>query len=65
MCGLEMLLISKVDEGIEAVDGRRDDIAAAPAVTAVRAAILDELLATKGDDTVAAVTRANIDFGLV
>src|SRR5204863_1303049 len=42
--GLEVLLISIIDEGVEAVDGLDPDVAAAAAVAAVGAAVLDELL---------------------
>src|SRR5579875_89607 len=36
--GPEMLLVAVIDERIEPVDAERDDIAAAPAVAAVRSA---------------------------
>src|SRR5579883_2282400 len=63
--GLEVLGVAVVDQGVEAVDALDDDVAAAPAVTAVRAAELDELLAAKADAACAAVAGADEDFGLV
>src|SRR5450755_443269 len=43
--GLEVLLVAKVDERVEAIGAFDHDIAAAPPVPAVRAAELDEFLA--------------------
>src|SRR3546814_9031712 len=51
--GLEVLVIAEVDQGIEAVDGLEDDVAAAPAVAAVGTAELDELLAAERHAAVA------------
>ena len=63
--GLEMLLVAVVDQRVEAVDAFDDDIAAAAAVAAVRAAEFDEFLAPERDAAGAAVAGADIDFGLV
>ena len=57
--GLEMLLVAVVDERVEAVDAFGPDVAAAPAVAAVGAAELDELLAPEGDGAGAAVAGAD------
>lgn len=53
--GLEMLLIAVVDQGVEAVDGLDPDIAAAAAVTAIRAAEFDEFLTPERNRAGAAV----------
>ena len=63
--GLEMLVVAKIDQGIEAIDAFDDDIAAAPAVTAVRAAEFDEFLAPERDAAGAAIAGADIDLGFV
>ena len=62
---LEMLLIAVIDERIQAIDAERDDIAAAPAVAAVRAAEFDEFLAPKRKRSGAAGAGSDIDLGLV
>jgi hypothetical protein len=49
LLGLEMLLIAVVEERVEIGDALHDDIAVPGAVTAVRTAELDELLAAKTD----------------
>ncbi len=63
--GLEVLLIAKVDQRVEAVRAFDHDIAAAPAVAAVRAAELDEFLAPERDRARPAVAGADIDPRLV
>ena len=63
--GLEMLLIAKVDQRVEAAGALDYDVAAAPAVAAVGAAELDELLAPERDAAGAAVAGADIDARLV
>ena len=63
--GLEMLLVAKVDQRVEAVGAFDHDVAAAPAVAAVRAAELDEFLAPERDRARAAVAGANVDARLV
>ena len=63
--GLEMLLVAIVDQRVEAVDGLHPDVAAAPAVAAVRPAELDELLAPERHRAGAAVAGADVDLGLV
>ena len=60
-----MLLIAKVDQGVEAIGAFDDDVAAAPAVAAVRAAEFDELLAPERDAAGAAVARAHEHARLV
>src|SRR6185437_916960 len=61
--GLHMLLEAVVDQGVEIFDRFGNHVAAAPAVTAVRAAILDELLAPERDAAVAASSAGGIDLG--
>ena len=53
--GLEMLLVAKVDERVEAVRAFDHDVPAAPAVAPVRAAELNEFLAAERDRTRPAV----------
>src|SRR5262245_6940169 len=43
--GLEVLLVSVIDQRIEAIDGLDHHVAALPAIAAVRTAELDEFLA--------------------
>ena len=61
----EMLLVAIVDQCVEAIGAFDPDVAAAPAVTAIWAAILDELLTPERDRAGAAVAGAHVDFGLV
>jgi hypothetical protein len=63
--GLEVLLVSVVDERVQALDCFRNDVAALAAVAAVRPAELDELLAPERHAAVSAVARADIDLGLI
>ncbi len=63
--GLEMLLVAKVDERVEAVRAFDHDVAAPPAVAAVRAAELDEFLTPERDRARPAVARANVDARLI
>ena len=60
-----MLLIAIVDERVEAIDTFGNHIAAASAVTAVRAAKFDIFLAPETDTASPAIARANIDFRLI
>ena len=60
-----MLLIAVVDKRVEPVDAFDEDIAAAPAVAAVRTAELDELFAPERDAARPAVAGADEDLGLV
>ncbi len=60
--GLEVLLVAKIDQCVEAIDGLYPDVAAAPAVAAIRPAELDELLTTEGNAACAAITRPDIDL---
>ncbi len=63
--GLEMLLVAKVDERVEAVRAFDHDVAAAPAVPAVGAAELDEFLAPERDRARPAIAGAHIDARLI
>ena len=62
---LEVLLVAVVDQRVEPVDAFEDDVAAAPAIAAGRAAELDELFAPERHAAVAAVAGADIDLGFV
>src|SRR3984893_1641068 len=61
----EMLPVSVIDEGIEVLDRGKDDVAAPAAITAVRAAELDKLLAAETHCAAASVTTLQVDFALV
>ncbi len=63
--GFKMLLVAKVDQRVEAGDALDDDVAAAPAVAAVRPAELDELFAPKRQRARAAIAGADKDAGLI
>src|SRR5690625_1270467 len=63
--GLEVLGIAEVDQGVEALDGLRDDVPAAPAVAPVGPTELDVLFAPKGAGASTAVAAADVDLGLV
>ncbi len=63
--GLEMLLVAVVDQGVQPVDALDHDVAAAAAITAVRAAELDELGAMERHGAGTAGTRLHIDLGLI
>src|SRR6188768_3235207 len=60
-----MLGVAIVDQRVQPVDAFQDHVAAAPAVAAVRAPELDELLAAKAQAAVPAVAGAEVDLGLV
>ncbi len=62
---LEMLGIAEVDQGIEASDGFKNDVAALAAIAAIGTAILDIFLAPETDRPRPARTGANENFGLV
>ena len=63
--GLEVLLVAVVDQRVQPVDRLDPDVAAAPAVAAVRPAELDEFLAAERHRAGAAVAGADVDFRLV
>ena len=54
--GLEMLLVAKIDQCIQAVDSFHDDIAAATAITTVGTAIFDMRFAPEAYAARAAIT---------
>ena len=62
---LEMLLVAVVDQRVQAVGDLDDDIAAAAAIAAGRAAEFDELLAAERHAAVPAVAGADIDLCFV
>lgn len=57
-----MLLEAEVDQRVKAIDHFHPDIAAASAVTAVRAAELDEFFTPERHGARAAITGLDIDF---
>jgi hypothetical protein len=63
--GLEVLLVAKVDQGVQPFDRLDPHIAAPAAVAAVGSTVLDELLAPKRHGARAAVAGADIDLALV
>ena len=63
--GAEMLGVAEVDQGVEVGHRLKDDVPAAPAHAAIGATVFDEAFTPEGDDAVAAVAGAEIDFGLV
>ena len=63
--GAEMLLVAVVDQGVQIGHGLDDDVAAAPAMAAVRPAELDEFLAAEGDGPGPAVAALHIDLALI
>ena len=63
--GLEVLLVAIVDERVEPIHALGHDIAAAPAIAAVRPAELDEFLAPERHAAGAAIAGADVDFGLI
>src|SRR5208282_4651798 len=56
---------AEVDEGVVALAGFHDDVAAAAAVAARGPAARDELLAAEGEASVAAVASLYADIGFV
>ena len=58
-------LVAEVDQGVQIRIGHQHDIAAVPAVTAVRPAPGDVLLAPEAHTTAAAATGLHPDTGLV
>ena len=63
--GFEVLLVAKVDQGVETVDGLDPNVTAIAAVTAVGATIFDELFPAKGHGAAASVTGADVNLALV
>ena len=61
--GEEMLLVAKIDEGVETVHRLGPDIAAATTIAAIRPAEFDELLAPEADATATTAARADRDLG--
>ena len=63
--GLKVLAITIINQRVQTIDAFGNDIAAAPAIAAVRAAKFDILLAPKRNAAGTAIAGANIDFCLV
>src|SRR5262249_41363575 len=63
--GANMLLEAVIDQRVEILDRFGIDVAAASAIAAPRAAILDELLTAKRDAAVSARAAGNINLRLI
>jgi hypothetical protein len=63
--GPEMLPVAVIDQCIEIVRGRKDDVAALAAIAAVGAAELDEFFTAKTGGTASAVAAFQIDLALI
>jgi hypothetical protein len=63
--GLEVLLVTVIDQGVEAGHDLHPDIAATAAIAAVGAAEFNEFLAPERDSAGAAVARSYMDLCLV
>lgn len=63
--GAPVVLAGEIEQGVEAFDGLKVDVAAPSAVAAVRAALGDVFLAAEADAAVAAVARLDVNFRLV
>src|SRR5690606_33473349 len=63
--GLEVLLVTIVDQRVQAIDGFHPHVTTTSAIAAVRAAELEKLLTPEGNRTGSTVARANIDFCLI
>ncbi len=61
----EVLLVAIIDQRVQPVHGCDDHITAAPAVTAVRPAEFDELLAAERHAAVPPVSGADVDLGFI
>ena len=61
----EVLLVAIVDQRVQPRDRGHHDVAAVPAVAAVRPAELDELLAAERDAAVPAVAGADVHLGFI
>ena len=60
-----MLLVAKIDQGVQAVHGFHPDRAAIAAITTVRAAKFNEFFTPEAHTACPAAARADIDFGQV
>jgi hypothetical protein len=60
-----MLLIPVIDQRIEARNGFGDDVAALPAIAAIRPAKFDKLFPAERHAAVSAIAGADIDLGLI
>ena len=63
--GLEMLLVAIVDEGVQIFHRLDPNVAAMPAIAAIRAAAFNEFFAPEADGARTPVARADVDFALV
>ena len=61
----EMLRVAEIDQRVEVGHGFENDVAAAAAISAIRAAELHVLLAAERDYTVPAIAGTHVDLGLV
>ena len=60
-----MLLVAEIDQRVEVSDAFDPDIAAAAAVTAVGAAILNVFLAAEGNAAITALAGFDVDLCLI
>ena len=60
--GKEMLLVAKVDQRVQPVDGLDDDIAAGTAAAAIRSAEFDVFLTAEGHAAISTGAGANVDL---
>ena len=60
-----MLLITVIDERVEAIDGLDEDIAAPATVATVWSSELDEFLASERHAALTAVAGANVNLGFI
>jgi len=63
--GFEMLLVTIIDQGIQAFDRLDQDMTATTAIAAVRAAIFDVFLTPEADAAVTACTGLDVYFTLI
>jgi hypothetical protein len=60
-----MLLITKINQGVEGCNGNKGNITATPAIPAIRAAKRNVFLAPKRDTAITAITAFQENFGFV
>ena len=63
--GLEMLLISEIDQRVQVGDALNPNIPAPAAIAAVRSSEFDKFLSPEGKAAIPAIPRSNVDFCLI
>src|SRR5262249_17299004 len=61
----KMLPIPIIDQGVEVLGGNKDDVSSFAAVTAIRAAELDEFFAAKAHRATAAIAALQVNLALI